>query len=112
MLTTPNGVPVIDPAQLEFRLRDPRRLPSIATQLRALVRASGLSLEDFAAWVVGCSARSLHRWLRGGRVPHDRRCWLLRIESATFQGDQVVIVVRRGARGTRWRFPKKSRKTP
>lgn len=110
-MQTPNGS-AWDTAQLELLLADPRRRPSLAPVLHQLLRASGLSLEDFAAWVVGCSSRSLHRWLRGGPIPHNRRSWLRRIESATLEGDRLLIVVRRGAIGNRWRFGQKSRKSP
>jgi len=95
----PRPVLVIDPDQIELAhelVVPPRPAPNLVERLRAVIARSRLTLYQFANWVMGCSDVTLYRYLRGRKIPEDRRNWLTRLESATVHGDRVVIIVRCG----------------
>lgn len=94
-----------DPQQLSlFAPPDPRLSPleRARLRLRELLQVSGLTISEFATWVVGCHERTVTRYLDDGPIPEDRRNWIARLEAVELQGDVVVIRVRRGTIGPRW----------
>lgn len=106
----PRPIIVIDADQLELApelvLPVERTAPALLEQLRATIARSRLTMLEFANWVMGCSDVTLYRYLRGSKIPEDRRNWLTRLESACLHGDRVVIVVH--AVGlTRRRWPRR-----
>lgn len=101
--------PPINPDQLELShqlILPDRPQPALLEQLRAIIVRSELTMMEFASWVMGCSDVTLYRYLRGSKIPEDRRNWLRRLESVNLDGDRVVTVVQRGA-ASRRRWPRK-----
>lgn len=74
----------------------------IAEKLRSLIAESGLSNVDFARWVLGCDERNLYRWFNGGPMAEGQRNWISRIRRVVLLGDEVHVIVQRGAIGPQW----------
>lgn len=80
-----------------------------AAYVRAVIEESGLTIGEFAEWVMNRSRKTVHNWLRGDRMPLAAKQFLQRLESVEREGDTLVIRVRRGAIGPRSIYPKKRR---
>lgn len=105
----PRGRAPIDGDQLELApeiVQPERPAVSIVSKLRRDIEKSQLTTREFAQWVMGCSDVTVFRYLRGTKIPEDRRLWLLRLESATLHGNHLVIVVEAGA-PTHKRWPRR-----
>lgn len=94
--------------QLELALEPRAIAPDVLANLRAVLRESQLPQREFATWALGCNEYTLTRYLRGEKIPNDRRAFLSRLERVTLHGDRVVIVVRAGSvrRLPQWRRPR------
>lgn len=90
--------PPLDPHQLE--LLDPvRELPARRSQiptLRRWLNQTGLSIRDFAHYVLGRDDRTLQRYLAGGRIPESQWVWLDRLEWVEVRGPLVLVAIRAG----------------
>lgn len=80
------------------------------SHLLKLLERSRLAKVHFAEWVIGTDPSTFFSWLRGDPISRNRQRWILRIRGVALGKvpcdigpDDVVIVVRRGARGPQWK---------
>lgn len=71
--------------------------------LRKIIDATGLSIREFAEYVLGRDERVVQTWLAGEKPPRHVLQLLERIEWVELRGHYLQIVVRRGPRTRRMR---------
>ncbi len=62
-----------------------------AELLRGCIVRTGLSVRQFATFVLGRDERQVRRWLAGQRVPVEVRRWVARLELITTQPGYITL---------------------